>query len=193
MGHETSPVTIPADSPAEGARRVHERLHVGASSLALAVALAVAACASAPRAEFVDQAVFAAVTVEEVREAARDVLEEVAHPPSAVRATEGHVRTEGRIGVCGRDVACGGGTVHPNQPTGTPWATIDIRLLDRGTDTTVEVEIVYETLSHCGRGHPEVTCMPEPLGSTGGLERLILEGIGTRLESGGESAELLPE
>lgn len=88
-------------------------------------ALVLAACASTPRSEFIDHAVFEGFAVEPVREAARIVVEEVAHPQSVVRVTDERVLTEGRIGVCEEHVACGSGTRYPEQNTGTPWTTIE--------------------------------------------------------------------
>ncbi len=143
-------------------------------------AVVLAACASTPRSEFIDHAVFEDFAVELVREAARIVVEEVAHPQSVVRVTDERVLTEGRIGVCGEHVACGSGTRYAEQNTGTPWTTIEVRFLDLGVDTAVEVEIEYESSSHCDRW--DVSCLPEPLGSTGGLERQIIDRIRARLE-----------
>lgn len=143
-------------------------------------ALVLAACGSTPRSEFIDQAVFEDFAVELVREAARIVVEEVAHPRSVVRVTGERVLTEGRIGVCEEHVMCGSGTRYAEQNTGTPWTTIEVRFLDLGVDTAVEVEIEYESRNHCDRW--DVGCLPQPLGSTGGLERQIIDRIRARLE-----------
>ncbi len=155
--------------------------------------LILAACASTPRSEFVDHAVFEGSTVGQVRDAVLDVLQEVAPSQSAVRATGDLVLTEGRFGVCGRDVACGSGTHYIGHDTGTPWTTIEVRLLDLGEDAGVNVEVEYETSRHCGNGYVPVTCLPEELGSTGYLERRIVEGIRARLEAKGGVADIVPE
>lgn len=140
--------------------------------------LAVAACASAPPAGIVDARI-EGFAVEPVREAARIVVVEVAHPQSVVRVTDdGSVLTEGWIGVCGEDVTCASSTHYPSRGA-TPWATIEVRFRDLGTDTDVEVEIVYEDCD------PAVDCLPELLASTGALERKIVDRIRAHLEAGG--------
>lgn len=144
-----------------------------------------AGCASAPRSEFVDQALFRGYTLPEVRETARLVLEEkeIAPCDHVVRAWNDRVVTDGRIGVCGRDVACGGGAATLNRTTGTPWTTIEVRLQDRGEDTAVRVDIEYVSRSHCTMSSLYLTCFPEQLGSLGFLERRIIERIRARLTS----------
>ena len=156
----------------------------------LVFAFAAGGCATAPKSEFVDRAVFEGYSMARVREAARVVLEDVAHPKSVVRARADRVVTEGRFGVCGRDVACGSGTNFIHQNTGTPWTTAEVRLEERGDGTTVRVDIEYETTQHCGDGYAEVTCLHEELGSTGALERRIIEGIRARLEGEDDSSVL---
>jgi hypothetical protein len=121
--------------------------------------------------------------VEQVRDATRDVLEGVAPSQSVVRATDNKVLTEGRFGVCGRDIACGSGTVFIRQNTGTPWTTVEVRLLDFREDAAIEVDIEYETSRHCGDGYVAVACLPEELGSTGFLEHRIIDEIRARLEA----------
>jgi hypothetical protein len=146
---------------------------------AVLLALAVAACASAPVSEGEERAVFAGYTVTPVRDAALAVVEELARPNSVVRVTDaGSVLTEGRIGDCGRDVACSTSSLFPGDGA-TPWTTIEVRFQDLGQDTAVEVAIEYES---CG---PGVRCVPERYASSGELERQILDGIRSRLDSGG--------
>lgn len=145
--------------------------------------LILVSCASTSRAGFVDQMVFEDFAFEQVREATRKVLEEVAHPRSLVRARPDRVVTEGRFGVCGRDVVCGSGTQFIRHDTGTPWTTVEVGLRKLNGGTAIRVNIEFETLQHCGDGYAEVTCLPEELGSTGFLERLIIEGIRAHLEA----------
>ena len=134
-----------------------------------------AACASAPVSDGAEHAVFAGYAVEPVRDAALAVVEEVAR--SVVRVTDaGSVLTDGRIGDCGRDVACSTSSLFPGDGA-TPWTTIEVRFQDLGQDTAVEVAIEYES---CG---PGVSCVPERYASSGELERQILEGIRARLDS----------
>ncbi len=78
-----------------------------------------------------------------------------------------------------RQVACGSGTRYPEQNTGTPWTTIEVRFQDLGSATGVAVEIEYESSSHCDPY--DVGCLPEPLASTGVLERQIIDEIRARL------------
>ena len=112
------------------------------------------------------------------RQAARVVVEELAHRWSVVRITdEGSVMTEGWIGVCGEHVTCAIGIGHPANRGITPWATIEVRFHELGDDTSVDVEIVYEDCD------PGVDCQPELLASTGGLERRIIDGMRDRLEA----------
>jgi hypothetical protein len=147
------------------------------------------ACASAPRSEGVEHAVFEGYSVKEVREAAMVVVEEVAHPMSVVRVTEeGSVFTEGWIGDCAREVTCAGTVGYQGNPGpgGTPWTTIEVGLRDLGMDTAVEVEIVYEDCD------PGVDCQPQRLASTGALERKIVQDIRTRLESPDAAGLVVP-
>lgn len=149
----------------------------------LSIALLLGACATAPRAERVDEALFQGHSVAEVVEAARIAVQEVGHPRFEVRASEDSVMTEGPIGVCGRDVACGewSGT---GFSTGTPWTTVKVRLRELAGGTAAEVEIDYESRAHCKRGYRQpagVECSAQPLGSTGNLEHRILEGIRAHL------------
>ena len=91
-----------------------------------------AACASAPVSDGAERAVFAGYAVEPVRDAALAVVEEVARPNSVVRVTDaGSVLTDGRIGDCGRDVACSTSSLFPGDGA-TPWTTIEIRFQDLG-------------------------------------------------------------
>jgi len=143
-------------------------------------ALILAACASTPRAEGLDTAVVEGYAVGPVREAARIVVEEVAHRWSVVRITDtGSVLTEGWIGACGEQVTCRTRTGYSGGYAGTPWTTIEVRFRELGMDTAVEVEIVYEDCD------PDVDCQPQLLASTGVLEREIIDGIRARLESAG--------
>ena len=143
------------------------------------LALVLAACASAPVSEGEDRAVFAGYAVEPVREAALAAVEEVAHSRHGVRITsEGSVLTEGGIGKCGEHVTCRSSTAY--GIIGEHWTTIEVRFRVVGGDTAVEVAIEYES---CGR--PRFGCVPERLASTGKLERQILDGIRSRLDSGG--------
>lgn len=146
-----------------------------------------AACATTPNVP--DSAVYPGSTVDEVREAARVVVEEVAHPESVVRVTDDRVMTEGRFGVCGKHVACGG-TADGSVRFGNPWTTLKVGLRDRGSDTAIELDIDYETRRHCSRSDP--SCSPARLGSTGVLEQEIIDGIRARLEDG-RSGAIEPE
>ena len=146
---------------------------------ALPFVLLISACASTPPAEEDYQAILGHA-VEPVREAAVAVVTEVAHPMSVVRITdEGSVLTEGWIGDCAREVACAGAIGFQGNPDArmTPWATIEVRFRDLGTGTAAEVTIAFEDCD------PDVDCQPELLGSTGALERRILDGIRERLVS----------
>jgi hypothetical protein len=146
------------------------------------LALFLAACASAPVSEDEGRTVFAGYLVAPVREAAVAAVEEIAHPISVVRVTDaGSVLTEGRIGECGRDVACSTSSAYQGDGA-TPWTTIEVRLEDLGRDTAVGVAIEYESCE------PGVGCVPERYASSGELERTILEGIRARLESSDRSA-----
>lgn len=154
-----------------------------------AFALILAACASAPRAASVHDQVFEGYAVAAVRDAARAVVEGIAHPMSVVRVTEeGSVVTEGWIGDCAREVTCAGVLGYQGNPGSrvTPWATIEIDLRDLGTDTAVDLEVVYEDCE------PGVGCQPQRLASTGALERRILDDIRARLESPESSGLGLP-
>ncbi|HKY60514.1 MAG TPA: hypothetical protein VJP59_05830 [Gemmatimonadota bacterium] len=155
--------------------------------------LVLTACVSTPQSQFIDHAVFEGFAPEQVRGATRQVLEEIAPSGSKVRTANDVLLTEGRFGVCGRDVACGSGTQFIQQNTGTPWTTVEVRLLDLGEDTGVDVEIEYETNRHCGDGYAEVTCLPEELGSTGFLERRIIDEIRARLEARGDLTNIASE
>ena len=104
------------------------------------------------------------------------------HPISVVRVTEaGSVLAEGRIGDCGKHVACKTSTAYPGDGA-TPWTTIEVRFQDVGEGTAVEVAIEYESCE------PGVGCVPERYASSGELERVILEWIQARLDSTGGSA-----
>ena len=146
---------------------------------ALSFVLFVSACASTPPADESYQAIFG-YAVEPVREAAVAAVTEVAHPMSVVRTTdEGSVFTEGWVGACGREVACAGEIGFQGNPGSrmTPWATIEVHFRELGAGTAAEVEIAFEDCD------PGVDCQPELLGSTGALERRILDGIRQRLGS----------
>jgi hypothetical protein len=142
---------------------------------------ALAACASAPRAEIAEPVVLEGVAVGPAREAARAVVEEVAHPKSVVRVTEeGSVMTDGHIGRCDEDVICESmvGVSGTGWSGPTPWTTIEVRFDELESGTAVDVEIVYEG---CG---PRIDCEhPQRLESTGALEREILDRIRARLDS----------
>ena len=141
-----------------------------------------AACASAPLSDGNQRAVLEGYSVAPVREAALAVVEEVAHPISVVRVTDaGSVLTDGRIGDCGKHVACSTSTAYSGDGA-TPWTTIEVKFLDLGRDTAVEVAIEYESCE------PGVGCVPERFASSGELEREILEGIRARLDSTDGSA-----
>jgi hypothetical protein len=135
-----------------------------------------------------DHAVFSGHTLEEVRLAARGVVEEVAYPPSVVRLTAAGVLTEGRIGVCGEHVTCG---EDFNWRIGTPWTTIKIQFRNLGIDTAAKIDIVYQTRDHCEGRRLDVGCAPEYLSSTGGLERQIITGIRARLAGKSENHGIL--
>lgn len=142
------------------------------------LALVLSACASAPVSEGEQRTVFAGHAVEPVREAALAAVEAAAHPISVVRVTDsGTVLTEGRIGDCGKHVACKTSTAYPGEGA-TPWTTIEVRFQDLGEDTAVEVAIEYESCE------PGVGCVPERFASSGELELQILDGMRARLESG---------
>ncbi|HEY7531481.1 MAG TPA: hypothetical protein VH681_01710 [Nitrospiraceae bacterium] len=142
----------------------------------LLIVLILAACSSAPRSQGNNHTVFKGFAVGPVREAARVVVEEVAHPKSVIRITdEGSVLTQGWIGVCGEEVACGSWTGHDGH-AGTPWTTIEVRFRELKLDTAIEVEIEYEDCD------PDPSCQPELLGSTGALEKRIIDGMRIRLE-----------
>lgn len=152
---------------------------VNLGMITLSFALVLSACASTPPAEENYQAIFG-YAVEPVREAAVAVVTEVAHAVSVVRITdEGSVITEGWIGDCASEVACAGAIGYQGNPGArmTPWATIEVRFRDLGSVTAAEVTIAFEDCD------PGVDCQPELLGSTGALERRILDGIRKRLES----------
>lgn len=150
------------------------------------VTLIAVGCASTPEADTVDRAVYEGYTVEQVREAARSVVTEVAHPQSEIRVHDRRVVTEGWFGRCGEHVTCAS-SVYGRM--GTPRATLNVRLRDQGTATAVEVTIEYETESHCGDewNEDDAGCLPQRLSSTGALEREILDRIRGRLEGGGET------
>lgn len=144
--------------------------------------LLLAACVSTPSSEPDDRPLFEGYAVESVREAARSVLEEFAYGQWDVRASDWRVLTEGRIGRCDEHVDCGHGTRLEKQTLGTPWATVEVRFEDVGADVAVDVRIEYLTDAHCQTGWLEVECIPERLGSTGVLERAIVERMRARLE-----------
>lgn len=151
--------------------------------------LLLAACVSAPRSASVQDQVFEGYAVDAVREAARAVVEDIAHPMSVVRDTEsGSVVTDGWIGDCAREVACAGRLGYQGNPgsRSTPWATIEVAFRDLGTDSAVAVDIVYEDCE------PAVGCEPQLLASTGALERRILDDIRARLESPESPGLVLP-
>lgn len=141
------------------------------------LALLLTACASTPRSEGLHEARFEGHAVQSVREAARVVVAEFAHPVSEVRIKDdGSVLTEGWAGACGTEVACTTRVGYPGSAP-TPWTTIAVRFHDLGTATAAEVVIAFEDCD------PDVDCEPQLLGSTGKLERRILDGIRARLES----------
>jgi hypothetical protein len=148
----------------------------------LGLSLVFTACATMHR---YDRAVLKGFTIDEVRETARIVVEQVAPPPSVVRTTHARVMTEGRIGVCSKHVGCGEG---PNKKIGTPWTTIKVEFRDLGMDTDVKIDIEYETRDHCQGRWLDVGCSPELLSSTGVLEQQIITSIRGRLA--GESEEI---
>lgn len=184
--------------PYEGEGRflsvTHYRASGNVKTLVL-LALLLSACASAPSSEVIDRPVFAGFTVDQVRNAVRIVLADVARSQSNVRIRDDRVLTEGRIGACERDVVCGGGTLYIQQNTGTPWARIEVRLLDHREGTAVEVDIEYSTSGyvHCRDGFDRVRCRPEQLSSTGFLERKIINGIRVQLEAEDDVLGLLSE
>ena len=120
---------------------------------------------------------FAGYAVAPVRDAALAVVEDVAQPRFVRISDEGSVLTEGRIGQCGEHLTCGTNPVY--GIIGSFWTTIEVRFRDLGEDTAVEVAIEYES---CG---PRFGCVPERLASSGKLERQILDGIRSHLDSGG--------
>jgi hypothetical protein len=167
--------------------------------------VALAACATTPQSEGFDdnRVVFKGFTVDEVREVARAVVEDITHPkscrpgkrtcrPPVVRVHDDRVVTDGRIGVCGKHVACGESGYSPYFRTGTPWTTIKVELEDLGMDTAVEVDIEFETVppntvsgtacTDTGRLF-EADCVPEVLGSNGVLEQEIIAGIRAGLDA----------
>jgi hypothetical protein len=145
------------------------------------LAFVLTACASTPISEGEARAVFAGYAVAPVREAALAAVEEAAHPISVVRVTDaGSVLTEGRVGECGRDVACRTSSAYAGDGA-TPWTTIEVRFQDLGQDTAVEIAIEYESCE------PGPACVPERYASSGELEREIQEGIRARLESSDRS------
>jgi len=148
-----------------------------------ALVLFLLGCASAPRSDGLHEASFEAHAIPKVRAATRIVIAEIAHSMSVVRVTdEGNVLTEGWVGVCAREVTCAGTIGYQGNPGSrvTPWATIEVRFRALATGTAAEVEIAFEDCD------PDVDCQPELLGSTGALERRILEGIRERLDSPAE-------
>lgn len=155
----------------------------GRTLMALSLlSLLLAACASRPSSEPEDRPVFEGYAVESVREAARSVLEELAYGQWDVRASDWRVVTEGRIGRCDEHVDCGHGTRLEQQTLGTPWTTVEVRFEDVGSGVAVDVRIEYLTDAHCPSGWLEVECIPERLGSTGVLERAIVEWMRAGLE-----------
>src|SRR5687768_3293963 len=157
--------------------RESPRSREGGTMKAVLLAFVLAACASAPVSDGEEHAVFSGYAVEPVREAALAAVEDVAHPISVVRVTEaGSVLTDGRIGDCGKHVACKTSTAYPGDGA-TPWTTIEVRFQDLGQDTAVEVAIEYESCE------PGPGCVPERYASSGELEREIFEGIRARLDS----------
>ena len=141
-----------------------------------------AACASLPRGSDKHRMLLEGQDPDAAREAALAVVENVAHPTSVVRITEeGKVLTEGRMGVCGKEVTCSTGTAYPGYVS-SPWTTIEVRVQDLGRDTAVQVAIEYESCE------PGVSCVPERYASSGEMERRILEGI--RAHLAGEGAQI---
>ena len=148
------------------------------------LALFAAACASAPRSDSADRAVLEGFAVEFVRDAARVVVEEVAHPLSVIRVTDqGSVLTEGWVGACGEQVTCSSQTAYSGD-VNSPWTTIEVRFRDLGSDTGIEVAIVYESCD------PGPDCEPERYASSGELERQILDAIRSRLASTGNAPQI---
>ena len=151
---------------------------------AVMLAFIFAACASAPLSGGNEHLVLEGYSVEPVREVALVIVEEVAHPSSVVRVTdEGSVLTEGWIGACGKQVTCSTQTAHSGYFS-SPWTTIEVRFEDLGRDTAVEVAIEYESCE------PGVRCVPERYASSGELERQILDGIRSRLDSKSEESSI---
>lgn len=137
------------------------------------------ACASLPVDRDDHRLVLEGQPVDRTRDVAVAVVEDIAHPSSVVRITDrGSVLTEGRIGVCGKQVACNALTAYPGS-VNSPWTTIEVRVQDLGASAAVEVAIEYESCE------PAVDCNPERYASTGELERRILDGIRTRMEGEG--------
>ncbi len=152
----------------------------------------VVACATTQQSESYNgnRVVFEGFGIDEVREAARSVVEDVTFPkscrpgkttcrPPVVRVHDNLVVTDGRIGVCGKHVACGESPYPPYFRTGTPQTTIRVELEDLGADTVIEVDIDFETAYciHDPLVQFEADCMPEVLGSNGVLEQEIIAGI----------------
>jgi len=142
-----------------------------------------AACASAPRSDLAGRTIFQDHGIEQVREAARGALEDLAYGQWEVRAHDRRVVTEGQIGLCDRHVHCAHG-VFDTEVEGPSWATIEVGLEGLGADTAVVVRIEYLMYAHCQPRYLEVECIPERLPSTGVLEDEIVEGIRARLGEG---------
>jgi hypothetical protein len=174
------------------------------NKVALLCILALVACATTQQSESHtgNRVVFEGFSVDEVREVARSVVEDVTHPkscrpgritcrPPVVRVHDDRVVTDGRIGVCGKHVACGESPYPPYYRTGTPRTTIRVELEDLGVDTAVEVDIDFETANYCihappvqyaSRSRTRRDCVPEVLGSSGVLEQEIIAGIRAGLD-----------
>jgi len=153
-----------------------------------AFSLLLAACASGPRSGFTDRAFLEDRTAEAVREAAQDVVEELVRPRSRVqprspvRVYPGRLVTEGHIGRCGEHADCGTGTVFEGG-SGPAWTTLEIRWSERGEGrrgVELDVDIEYRAVHECYR--EGVECVPERFGSTGVLEREIVDRVRARLE-----------
>jgi len=156
-----------------------------------ACSLLLAACASAPRSEPRDREVLHGYTVEQVREAARGVLEQLAYGQWDVRVHDHRVLTEGRIGRCDEHVDCGHGTRLEEQTLGSPWSTLEVRFRNLGSPLDVEVAAKIEYREHSQSCRYEVDCIPERFGSTGVLERDIVDRIRARLEEETDVAPIL--
>lgn len=109
-----------------------------------------------------------------VRDAARLALRDVTPTRSKVRVYHNRLVVDGRIGECGKHVACGASEASPFDRLGTPWTTITIQL--RPVDKGIATEVFIEYLTYCG-----FSCHPAPLGSTGVLEQELIEQIQSRL------------